>query len=63
MNEGTYNPELCKERHTKVDWRQAQFEKRLDKLEDRFLAMLTTLIMNLVGVLFLIGVQILHWLR
>ena len=47
---GEYNPELCNERHGDIKAMITEIFSRLKKVENRFLAMMTLLIANLLGV-------------
>ena len=57
-DENEYNYQLCKERHQQLgEWCKG-VEDKIDKLENRFLAMITTLLLNFVGVIVLLILQI-----
>ena len=47
-----YNHDLCEERHKGVD----KMDARLKKVENRFIAIMTILIANLIGVICTMGV-------
>lgn len=51
MSEQQFNPDLCEERHGYLkEWCQGM-EGRMKKVENRFLALMTTLCLNLLGVI------------
>lgn len=54
-----YNAEWCKERHENIEKAFKYLDGRLKKVENRFLAMITILIMNLVGVIASLAVLVL----
>ena len=55
MVDEQYNPGLCKERHRHIEEKFANMDviytNRLDKLENRFLKIMTVLVFNLLGIL------------
>lgn len=46
-----YNHDLCEERHGFIATEFAKHDGRIKKVENRFLAIITTLTLNLVGVI------------
>jgi len=50
MTEEEYNPKLCNERHGYIDKGFNKMDLRLKKVENRFLAIMTVLMLNLLGV-------------
>ena len=53
-----YNHELCQERHTYIKTWCEDMEKKVQKVSNRFIMMLTGLTLNLVGVVILLIIQI-----
>jgi len=49
-----YNHDLCEERHRYVDKEFVDMDGRIRKVENRFLAIITALVLNLVGVITLL---------
>ena len=49
--EGEYNKELCDERHHFITKGFEKMDIRLKKVENRFLAIITTVLLTLVGVI------------
>jgi len=48
----------CDERHTRLDRVCESMDRRLEKVENRFLITVTTLTLNLIGVISLLIIQI-----
>lgn len=46
-----FNPKLCAERHLLIMARDTVTDTRLKKVENRFLAIMTALVLNLLGVI------------
>ena len=46
-----YNANWCADKHKHIDEELGKCDKRLSKVENRFLAMITILIMNLLGII------------
>lgn len=46
----TFNPRLCENRHEHIGRAFERLDARMIKIENRFLAIITILIMNLLGV-------------
>ncbi len=55
-----YNHDLCEERHEYLSKWVKEIKDRMGKLENRFLMIMTTLSLNLVGVIIIIAVM---WLK
>ena len=53
------NSKLCNERHTRIDTRLEITEKKMEKIESRLIVALTTLVLNLVGVIVILTLTIL----
>lgn len=51
MSAEDYNKELCDERHVRLDKWCIKLEVRMKVVENRFLALVTLLIANLLGVI------------
>ena len=49
-----YISKLCDERHTHIDQTLGGLDERIKKVENRFIAILTALCLNLLGVLILV---------
>ena len=56
-----FNTELCTERHEYIEKSFDSFDKRLKKVENRFLALITLLIGNLIGVIAVLGVLLIKF--
>lgn len=56
MNE--YNYALCEERHEKISKEFDNMDTRIKKVENRFIAIMTALILNLLGVVATLSVMI-----
>jgi len=50
MNDEDYNFKLCEERHEDIKEAFKKMDSRMHKVENRFLIILTALIVNLLGV-------------
>jgi len=64
MSFDEYNQRLCEERHRHIEEKFQtmgdNINNRLDKLENRFLAIITTLVFNLLGVIVTVIILILR---
>ena len=49
-----FNHDLCEERHRKIDKGFGDMDNRVGKVENRFIAIITTLALNLIGVIALL---------
>ena len=59
MNEEQYNFALCEERHKYIKDGQIIMDARMKKVENRFLTIVTTLALNLIGVISILAVLLL----
>ena len=55
MNDKQFNPELCHERHEFITREFGDMDIRIKKVENRFLAIMTTLVINLIGIICTLG--------
>lgn len=55
-----YNAELCEERHKYIGIGFERIDMRLKKVENRFLAIMTALVLNLLGVVGTLAVLLLR---
>ena len=53
-----YNPQLCQERHDNLKEWSDDMEQKLQKVSNRFIAMLAGLTLNLTGVIILLIIQL-----
>lgn len=53
-----YNYDLCEERHGFITAEFAKHDWRIKKVENRFLAIITTLTLNLVGVIAILVINL-----
>ena len=56
MADKQYNHDLCEERHEFIPKEFTEVKARLKKVENRFIAIMTVLITNLIGVICIMGV-------
>lgn len=56
--ETKFNYDLCEERHERIEKDMADRNRRLEKVENRFIVLLTLLVFNLLGVLGTLFVQL-----
>ena len=49
-----FNHALCEERHEKIGQWEIKMDKRMKSVENRFLAIMTALVLNLTGVIVLL---------
>jgi len=59
MNEEQYNFALCEERHEYIKDGLTVMDTRMKRIENRFLAIITTLALNLIGVISILAVLLL----
>ena len=52
-----YNQELCEDRHKRIPKEFKEMKDRLKKVENRFIAIMTVLIANLIGVICTMGLM------
>ena len=52
---GEFNHDLCEERHDFIEKKFDKHDKRIKKAENRFLTILTMLVMNLLGVVVILA--------
>ena len=52
------NSKLCNERHARIDVRLEIVEKKMDKIDSRLIVALTTLVLNLVGIIVIVALTV-----
>ena len=55
-----YNYQLCEERHEYLAQWSEEIKNRMGKIENRFLMIMTTLSLNLIGVIIILAVM---WMK
>lgn len=60
MVDKQFNYDLCEERHGFIKGAFGDMNNRIKKVENRFLVIMTTLVINLLGVICTLGVLLTH---